>query len=46
MKETANIIAKPYMKMNICKEEGLVQTEHISILRGEPAIFSLMNVAL
>lgn len=39
MKETASIIAKPYMKMNICEEEGLVQTEHISILRGEPAIF-------
>lgn len=39
MKETANIIAKPYKKMNICKENGLVQVEHISILRGEPAIF-------
>lgn len=39
MKESANRIAKPYVKMNICKEEGLVQIEHISILRGEPAIF-------
>lgn len=27
------------MKMNICKEEGLVQIEFISILRGETAIF-------
>lgn len=39
MKESANRIAKPYVKMNISKEEGLVQIEHISILRGEPAIF-------
>lgn len=39
MEGTANIIAKPYMKMNICKVEGLVQIEHISILRREPAIF-------
>lgn len=39
MKETANIIAKPCKKMNICKEKGLVQIEHISILREEPAIF-------
>lgn len=38
MKESANRIAKPYVEMNICKEEGLVQIEHISILRGEPAI--------
>lgn len=39
MKESANSTAKPYVKMNICKEEELVQIEHISILRGEPAIF-------
>jgi len=38
MKETANIIVKPYMKINICKREGLVQIEHISILREEPAV--------
>lgn len=39
MKESASRTAKLYVKMNICKEEGLVQIEHISILRREPAIF-------
>lgn len=39
MKETTNIIVKPHTKINICKEEGSVQIERVSILRGETAIF-------